>query len=203
MTIKNKKCNFDNIKLFIFESIKVNKFTVILTSVLTIIMFITGIIVASKTHGDFSQDGLGIIDIETGNLTSSFFMRLLSLIIIFCILFCCSFNIFLYPVAMIFLLYRTYLLGLYICLMIIKYGFIGTIISLFVVFPCQIFIMIIFIIFYVLLFKTNREYKCFGRSRYYHQKTKICLSTFILLLSLCVVESVLLLLLNAKIILII
>ncbi len=204
MTNKNKNRLFKDFTNFIFENIKINKILLIIISILTFITFLTGIIVAAKTHSSLiDSDNFGTVDVSNGGITSTFFTRLLSMLFVMLILFGCSFIIYLLPIGVIFIIYRGYLLGLNICLMIVRFGFSGTIISIIVAFPCQLLALAIFIIFFVIMLKTNKDYRCWGGCRTPHQRLKILLITLIVLLILCALESLLLALFSAKVILVI
>ena len=204
MTNKNKNRLFNDFTNFIFENVKINKFLLIIISIITFIAFLTGIIVGAKTHSNIiDSDNFGVVDITTGGLTSTFFTRLLSMLFIMLILLGCSFTIYLLPIGIIFIVYRGYLLGLNICLMIVKFGFSGTLISIIVAFPCQLIALAIMILFFVIMYKTNKDYRCWGGCRTSHQRLKIVLTTILSLFIICILEALLLALFSAKVILVI
>ncbi len=204
MTNKNKNRQIRELGNFIFESIKINKFMLIIFLVISIITLFTGIIVAAKTHSSImANDNFGLVDITTGGLTTTFFTRLLSMMFMVLILFGCSFTIYVVPISIIFISYRSYLLGLNICLMIINYGFSGALISIIVAFPCQLIAIGVMILFYVTMLKTNKDYKAWGGCRTPYQRLKILIITIIVLLLLCLLESLLLAIFSAKVILVI
>ena len=204
MTNKNKNRQIRELGNFIFESIKINKFMLIIFLVISIITLFTGIIIAAKTHSSImANDNFGLVDITTGGLTTTFFTRLLSMMFMVLILFGCSFTIYVVPISIIFISYRSYLLGLNICLMIINYGFSGALISIIVAFPCQLIAIGVMILFYVTMLKTNKDYKAWGGCRTPYQRLKILIITIIVLLLLCLLESLLLAIFSAKVILVI
>ena len=204
MTNKNKNRLFNDFTNFIFENVKINKFLLIIISIITFIAFLTGIIVGAKTHSNIiDSDNFGVVDITTGGLTSTFFTRLLSMLFIMLILLGCSFTIYLLPIGIIFIVYRGYLLGLNICLMIVKFGFSGTLISIITAFPCQLIALAIMILFFVIMYKTNKDYRCWGGCRTSHQRLKIVLTTILSLFIICILEALLLALFSAKVILVI
>lgn len=204
MTNKNKNRQIRELGNFIFESIKINKFMLIIFLVISIITLFTGIIVAAKTHSSImANDNFGLVDITTGGLTTTFFTRLLSMMFMVLILFGCSFTIYVVPISIIFISYRSYLLGLNICLMIINYGFSGALISIIVAFPCQLIAIGVMILYYVTMLKTNKDYKAWGGCRTPYQRLKILIITIIVLLLLCLLESLLLAIFSAKVILVI
>lgn len=204
MTKKNKNPTFLQCKDFMVESIKECKIRTIILFTFMVITFFTGLIVAIKTHSNWgTANGLGIIDVKSGGLTSTFFTRFLSMLVIYLILFGSSYISFLFPIAVIFLAYRSYLLGLNVCLIIILHGFSGAIISILVALPCQLLALITLALFYLLLCRTTKDYKCFGGSRIKNQRLTICVAVLVLLVILCIIESILLLIFSAKIILVI
>ena len=204
MTNKNKNRLFNDFTNFIFENVKINKFLLIIISIITFIAFLTGIIVGAKTHSNIiDSDNFGVVDITTGGLTSTFFTRLLSMFFIMLILLGCSFTIYLLPIGIIFIVYRGYLLGLNICLMIVKFGFSGTLISIITAFPCQLIALAIMILFFAIMYKTNKDYRCWGGCRTSHQRLKIVLTTILSLFIICILEALLLALFSAKVILVI
>lgn len=203
--MKKKSSNFFlSCKEFIFEILKECKIKTIFLFCFSLIVFISGIIVAFKTKNSFIiNDNYGVINISTGSLTSSFFTRFCSVLLLFSLLFAVSFLKWLYPLALVFVGYRAYLLGLNICLMIIKYGFSGALISLLIVLPCQLMILILLMLFYLTISKTNCDLLDFGGCKFPKQRTTILISFIILLVLILLIESILLLIFNAKIILVI
>ena len=178
MTNKNKNRQFKEITNFVIEMLKECRIKTIILSLIVVIAFLTGIIVAARTHSSFSiSDGYGIIDVKSGTLTTSFFTRLLSMLFV--------------------------ALGLNICLMIILYSFSGVIVTILIALPCQLIAILLLGLFYILMSKTINDYKCFGGTRITKQKTILIMYTIILVFALCIVESLLLCLFSARVILII
>ena len=205
MTRKNKNRFFKDSCTFVFNIIKECKIKTIIITTFIVIAFLTGIIVAAKTHNNYNIfDNFGVVDISSNEVSSStFFTRLFSMLFIFLILFGCSYNKYLFPMGFIFLIYRAYLLGLNICLMIVFYGFSGVVVSIIVAFPCQLAVLATLAIFFILMSKTFCDNNRFERCKVPKQKTKIALYSVIILLLLCILESILLALFSAKIILVI
>ena len=199
--IKKYKVQFSRVKDFISEGVRANKILTILLSAFILIAFLTGVIVAIKTRS-FSSAGVFINSDKCNQITSNFWARLLSMLIIFLILFGCSFLPVLFPITAIFLSYRAYLLGLNICLMIIWYGFSGVVVAIIVALPCQILALAILLLFHILALKTSKDFKAFGGCRIAHERLVICVVTLSLLLLLCLIESLLLAIFSPKIILV-
>lgn len=204
MASKKNKNNFKQNFMFCLDLLKESKLKFIVTITIVVIAILTGVIVALRTHSHYEiGKNYGVVDVTSGGLTTTFFARLFSMLLIAAIVCGCSFMHILYPLAMIFLCYRAYLLGLNITLMLILYGLPGVVVSLIVAMPCQLIALIALTLFYLLMTQTTKDFKCFGGSRTPSQRLKIIILTFILLLALCMIESILLWLFSAKIILVI
>ena len=205
MTKKSKNRNFGILFNSFIELAKDCKFRLIIISTLCLILILTGLIVAIKTSSNYNvNDNFGVVDISSNEVSNStFFLRLFSIILIFGILLGCSFSKYLSPIALIFLLYRSYLLGLNLTLMVIVYGISGVVVSIIIVLPCQLLILASLILFYSILSKTNCDIKGFGGCKYPKQRARVIVIAGIVLLALCLCESLLLVIFNAKIILVI
>ncbi len=204
MTNKMKNRQFREMAGFSLDMMKECKLKIICIAVALIIALLTGVIVAARTHSSFvGIENYGIVDVRTGTLTTTFFSRLLSMFFVTLIVFGCSYAIYLCPLAIAILVYRAYLLGLNICLMIVFYGLSGVIVAIVVALPCQLLVLAIIGLFYCLMSKTFKEYKCFGGCRVPKQKSKLILCTLVMLLLLCVLETILVALFSAKVILVI
>ncbi len=204
MINKSKKRQFNEFAGFAIDIIKECKLKVILISAIMIIALLTGIIVAARTHSTYlGIENYGIVDVRTGTLTTTFFSRLLSMLFIALIMFGCSFSVYLMPIAVLFLAYRAYLLGLNICLMIIFYGFSGVVVSIVVAFPIQLIALATLLLFYILMSKTCKDYKSFGGCKVPKQKSRLILSAVIILFLLCIIESLFVVMFSAKVILVI
>ena len=118
-------------------------------------------------------------------------------------MFLCSFSPYLFPLAVILIAYRAYLLGLNVCLMIIFYGLSGVVISIIIALPCQLLVLIVLALFNILMSKTMKDLKCFGKCKVPKQKTKLIACAGICLVGLCIIESLLLIMFSAKVILVI
>ena len=205
MTNKHKNRLFADATNFIFDIVKQCKIKTIIILTVTIIALITGIIVGVRVQNNYNTiNNFGVVDIsENGVVASTFFTRLLSIMVVFLILLASSFNNYTFVIGIIFLGYRAYLLGLNICIMVVVYGFSGIVVSIIVAFPCQLIILAILGLFFILMSKTFCDYRAFGGCKIPKQKTKVVLTTLCLLLLFCLVETILLALFSAKVILVI
>lgn len=205
MTIKNKNRQIRKNFGFIFDLMKESKIKTIILSAIVLIAFLTGIIVAIKTKASYgSLSNLGVVCFEKGGvISSSFFTRLLSMLLIALICFGCSFTDYLFPLAILFLSYRGYLLGINICLIIAVNGIGGIVTAILVVFPCQLIALAVLSLFYLLMSKTCRDFRAFGGCRVPNQKLKIIVITLIVLIAICLLEALLLAIFSPKVILVI
>ena len=204
MTKFNKNRNLFKNYSFSFDLMKESKLKIIILSAIVLIAFLTGIIVAIKTKASYNDlNNLGVICFGKGGvINTSFFTRFLSMIIIALVCFGCSFSDYLLPLAILFLAYRGYLLGVNICLIIGINGFGGIIVAILIVFPCQLLALAVLSLFYIMMSKTNKDYKHFGGCRVPKQKTKIILIALVALILVCFVEALLLAIFSPKVILV-
>lgn len=200
--IKRKSNVFFNLKQLICDCFFHCKLKFYITGFVMLVALLTGIIVAIKCFscGD-AFDHYGVVDMSNG-LSSSFFSRLLSMILVLLLLFGFSFTKFCTPLALILIGYRTYLLGLNLTIMFICFGLPGMIVSIVIAMPCQILALGIMCLFYLLQCKCSKDYNCCG-GEHIRKKLQLLLICFIALLLVCILEALLLILLSAKVILVI
>ena len=199
MTSKNKNRQFKNKFSFIYELIKHSKLKIILFASLTFIAFLTGIIVACKIGRGY--DGLDRFDLF--DFGFGFWGRLFSMLFVASICFGCSFIKFLFPLAMTFLAYRGYLLGLDLALIVICNNFSGIVVSLLIILPCQLAALSVLILMYILLCKLQKEAGCCGKGKNLGEKFKIFIFALIILLVICALESILFVVMSPNVILIV
>ncbi|MBQ8792468.1 MAG: hypothetical protein IJZ62_02500 [Clostridia bacterium] len=197
MTTKNKNRHFKNQFGFIFEVVKISKVKLIILGVLAVIALLTGIIVAIKTSSCY-DDNYNFLEFGF-----SFWGRLLSMLLIALICFGCGFTKWLFPIALVMLAYRAYLLGLYLTLIIIANGLVGVVIGIIVVLPCQLIALAVLTIMYVLLSRLNKDENCCGGGSVIKQRLKVFAIAVIVLLVVCLLESLLLSIFSPTIILIV
>ena len=203
--MKNKFRQFFYIKDFLCESLKENKIKTILIFSFSLLFFLVGIIIAVNT-GAYNPDNIFGYALKDGSfkiITSSFFSRMLSLILISAILFVLSLCKFLFPIGVLLIGYRAYLLGLNICFMIILYGLSGAILAFFIILPCHLLAIFVLSCFYISSLKTKKDFCNFGGYRYPKQKLFLFTTFFISILMICILESILLVIFSANVILVI
>ncbi len=205
MTRKNKNRIFKDIYAFVIDLIKERKAIILIFSLFMLVAFLTGIIVGVKTHNSYIvSNNFGVVNISSNAVSAStFFTRLFSMLLVTLLLFGCSYTKWFSPIALILLVYRSYLLGLYACLMIALYGVSGTIVSIIIMLPCQLLVLAVMLMVYVTLAKTWKDNRCYGIYKTQRQKTKILLTGLLLLLGICICEELIIVIFSAKVILVI
>ncbi len=188
------------------RTLKENRGKFLLTIILVLIAMSAGIFVAIKYSGSESLSRLQEIsldDFKNGLVGSSsaFFSRMLSLSVNALILFGVSFVPFLFPIAEILIVYRGYLFGLNFALIFILYGLGGSLTAIVVILPCQLLTLFVLIMFYLILSKINGNCKRYGGTDC--NRFLYLLFGLLILLLLNLTETLLLYLLNGKVILVI
>lgn len=205
MTKFNKKNGLFSRYNFMFDLIKESKLKLIIFSTFIFIAFLTGIIVAVKTKACYYDLGkLGIVCVTKGGIiNTSFFTRFLSMLFVALVCFGCSFCKYLFPLSVLLLSYRGYLLGVNICLIISVNGMAGVIVALLIALPCQLLALGTLLLFYVLMSKTNKDCSKWGGCKVPSQKLKIVLMSLSAILAICLIESLLIALFSPGVILVI
>ena len=188
------------------KAMKENRIKFILTLILVLIAISAGVFVAIKNTANSSLSSLQEIsldDFASGFVGSSsaFFSRTLSLTINVLILFGVSFVPFLFPLAEVLIVYRSYLFGLNFALIFLLYGLGGSLTAIVVILPCQLLTLFILIMFYLVLSKINGNCKRYGGTDC--NRFLFLLFGFLLLIAVNLVETLLLYLLNGQVILVI
>ena len=188
------------------KAMKENRIKFILTLVLVLIAISAGVFVAIKNTANSSLSSLQEIsldDFASGFVGSSsaFFSRTLSLTINVLILFGVSFVPFLFPLAEVLIVYRSYLFGLNFALIFLLYGLGGSLTAIVVILPCQLLTLFILIMFYLVLSKINGNCKRYGGTDC--NRFLFLLFGLLLLIAVNLVETLLLYLLNGQVILVI
>ena len=160
---------------------------------------------ALKCGVDISNaQGYNLTIYANGNVFSFnvFFSRMLSYIIVIGAISLCSLSVFLLPISYLLFIYRGYLIGFNATLLIIIFGFSGMFTSIVIIIPCQIAFTFLFMIYFCIMINRAIQRKHFG----YCEKPKflkLFFITMLILLLFNLIETMLLILLNAKTIFII
>lgn len=194
MTRKNKNRQSSSPIAVLKELTAVSKWKIILYSALCIISLLTGIIVAIKT----SKESIYLEKYNLLDFGYGFWGRLFSTLFVALICFGASFFVWLCPLAIIILCYRAYLLGIALCWIILCNSFMGVIFSLFVILPCQLAVLGVITLLYLILCKQRKEFCYYGKRRW-----GLLLFALVVLIAICVVESLLFALFSPDVILVI
>lgn len=187
-----------NIKEIIISAVKKNKLKLLIIIICTLIALLTGTIIAIKTKS-FSVFSTFFDDAESLNDTN-FWLRLLSMLVVFGFVILGSIKPWLCPFAILFIAYRAFLMGGNIALLIILNGLTGLVASLIVVIPCQLLSLALFILFYLLLCE-GKSYKCsYGSERVKNYSLMLILVGVGCFVLICMLESLLIWLISPKVI---
>lgn len=200
---KQKKTNsfLSNFSYSFKSRLKECKLRLILTSILVIIGIFIGVFVAIRLKHEALLDkayNYGFIDFSVIKISSlsSFIWRFLSCLFIIILLCLFSLSIFIYPIAELILVYRGYLIGLNLVIIIISGGLSGIFTSILILLPCQFISLVILSLFFCIFSKQIKN--CEGREKW---KTLVFAIVFLLIVD--IVESILLILFGANVILVI
>ncbi len=196
----------NGLRFSISKTLKENRAKFFVTAVLCLIAISVGIFVAIKYSNASNLSSLQEIsldDFQKGFVGSSsaFFSRTLSLFVNVLILFGVSFLPFLFPLAEILFVYRSYLFGLNFALIFLLYGFGGSLTAIIIILPCQLFTLFLLVMFYLVMSKINSNCKKFGGTEC--NRLIFFLLAFLALVLINLLETLLLYLLNGQVILVI
>ena len=198
---------FTNLKYSFFDFFKKNQIRVIFLGAIALLAFVTGIFSAVKfINGSITiiYSDFGLKEFASGTIgtTEMFFSRFYSYSVVLILLCLCSLNKWFFPIGGIIVIYRSFLLGLNVAFIVILYGFSGIITGILIILPFQLLMLGLIILFYVLA----RE-RCLVAGKYGAKNGMnifVLLLLFILLLSIVnLLETMILVLSSAKVILII
>ncbi len=194
-----------NVRYGVIGFFRQNKIKIFVLLFLTILGIFTGVFTALKS-------GVSLYNFQDCNLSiyadasifsfDIFFTRMLSHVCVLVVISFSSLSVFLLPISYLLFIYRAYLIGLNCSLLIILFGFSGIFTSIVIIIPCQIAITFVFIVYFCIMINRAVQKRHFG----YCEKPKFLKIFFITLLILVIlnlIETLLLILLNAKTILVI
>lgn len=199
---------FSNFKYVFLSFLRVNKYKLIFISFFVLVGLLTGVFTAIKYVDGYKSINFNDFLLEhfaNGNIGSVnlFFQRMLSYSCFTLILLLCSLTGFLFPIGLFVIVYRTYLLGLNITLIVLLYG-LGSVFSVvIIILPMQLVMIALGIIFFCLTRNRQKNKKKFGKKLYGINCFLLWLIFIALLTIVNILETVLLLLFSAQIILVI
>ncbi len=168
--------------------------------ILLLIAFFLGVFMAIRLNNNNlleRAEDFGYLSFSLSNIASfsTFFWRIISILILLVLIYFLTLTPFLYLVAKVVLLYRSYLLGLNVILIIITNGFGGFFTTVFIILPLQVIMLGVLSTYFCVMSKNSKT--CF------REKRKTILTTAGVLFALCILESLLLMIFGANVILVI
>lgn len=196
----------DGLKFSCGNALKANKVKLIITFALILVAICTGVFIAVRSSNNYSLCNLREISLEnfyTGFAASAsaFGARCFSLCVNVVILTCLSFSPFLFPLAQVLFIYRGYLFGLNFALIFIFYGIGSMFTAVIIILPCQLFTIFALVVFYIILDRLNCNCKKYGGTEC--NRILYVLIGLLILILINLVETLLLCVLNGKVILVI
>ncbi|MBE7082059.1 MAG: hypothetical protein E7378_00045 [Clostridiales bacterium] len=154
----------NNLRYAFIEFFNKNKAKIIIAFVIIIFTLLTGIFTAVKLYNldkDLNLKQFSMYAVLNGNIYTfaNFLLRILSALIVLGLLFLFSTTKYTAFLGYLLLAYRAMLLGINCALIILKVGWSGIFISLLIILPCQLLMLILMTLFFILaisLFKTKR-----------------------------------------------
>lgn len=194
------KSFFTELKYGVCDCLKQNKIKPIVYSLLLIVSFVLGVIIAIKYYdvATIQLSQYGLVDFSGGIVGSSFFSRFFSMALLCLLMLACSFTIFTMPIAVLILCYRTYLLGLNLTLLFILYGVPGIVLSLLITLPCQLAIIAAVVLYYILISNGPACKNSIGSV----SKLKLTAIILVVLFLINILETILLAIFHAQVILV-
>lgn len=176
-----------NIKEFFYK----NRLVILLSALIVICCIITGIMTALKVVDDITSDNIHDFILykylkgESG-FAGYFFSRFFYSTFVVIVMFFCSYSFILLVIPTIFIIHCSFNLGINCIVLATLFGFSGVFNVVFIIFPCQILMILLYIICFSVVIKRAIIYRRYGsfcinnncRSRYFW------IVIFILLLTL-------------------
>lgn len=198
---------FSNIKYSVVAFFKANQIRIIIVAGFVLLAFVTGIFSAVKFIGgeiSLAYSDFGIKEFANGNsgTTAMFFERFASCGVVIVVLSVCSLTAVLFPIGVVFLVYRSFLLGLNIAFVVVLYGISGIITGILIIFPLQLIMLLLMLWFFILA----RD-KCIAKGKYGKKRGMgvfVLMLIFLLALTLVnLAETILLVISSSRVILVI
>jgi len=197
---------FSGLRFTCSNVIKENRGKLFLTILLVLISIFVGVFLGIKNNNCYNLGNLQ--EINLGNFyggvvasSSAFMSRCISLSVNILIITVISFTPYLFPLAQALFCFRGYLLGLNLTLIFIFYGIGSIITAVVIVIPCQIISLLVLVGYYLILTKINSNCRRFGCCEC--NRVVFVISGLALCLLVNLVETLLLVVLNGKVILVI
>lgn len=197
---------FSNLKFGAASAFRANKVKFFIMLALICAAMAVGVFVAIKSNKNYTLYSLREINLNSfysgvAASSSAFFSRSISLGVNVAILVVLSFSPFLFPLASALLCFRAYLFGLNFALIFIFYGIGSLFTAVVIILPCGLITLFGLVMFYLVLERMNNNCKKFGRADC--SRAALIFFGFLALMAVNLIETILLVLLNGKIILVI
>lgn len=198
---------YSNLKYSVLSFLRVNKVRIFVLCFFIILGVLTGVFTAVKyLNGSelFNFNDYGISQFANGNIatTQLFFKRMLSYCCFLLILLVCSLAVFLFPIGCFVIIYRSYLLGLNITILVVCYGLGGILTGIIIILPIQLCMIIFACLFYCMVRNRCLIKKKYGKA--IGLNSILLFLIFVVLLSILnILETILLILFSGQVILII
>ena len=192
-----------NVKIYISQ----NKWKIILYVFLTATAILTGVFVALKNIESYEKFGFKnfcITKFVKGDLGTweLFLDRIFSAAINLAIIFVCGLSSFSTFIGFVVVLYRAYLIGLSCTFLVALCSVGGVVCTILVIIPCHLLCLALIISYYIFI-KNNARQRKLCRCRYPAKVLIATLTAIIALSAVCLIETFLLKILSANIILVI
>ncbi len=197
---------YNNLKFASSTAFKTNKVKFFILLALIVVAMATGVFVAIKAKTNYTLYNLREINVDSfysgvAASSSAFLSRSISLAVNVVVLVVLSFSPFLFPLASALFVFRAYLFGLNFALIFIFYGIGSLFTAVIIILPCGLITLFGLVMFYLVLERMNCNCKKFGRADC--NRLAFIFFGFLALMTINLVETILLVLLNGKIILVI
>lgn len=199
--------NYSTFKYRALDSLRKNRKVAFFLILFSVIGLFTGIFAAIRYFNGFTIIDFNDFSVSaylSGELGNSvlFYSRIFSTIAISIIIWISSISIFMLPVGLVIVIYRSYLLALNCTMIVLFNGLGGIISSLFIIFPCQIITMFLIILFVSYAFRYAYIKRRFGLCNEFKIWKKFIIF-FVLILIVNLIETFLLFIFSSKVMLVI
>lgn len=197
----NSRSFFSRAKSSFFDMCSQCKGRLIVISIICIISVITGIVISASMPSIFPADEY-IIGFEGAKSSfGAFFSRTFSFTIVMLMIAVTTMTIYSFPISIILLGFRGYLIGFNICALCAGFGVSGLLDAIFIVLPCQLLMMFMLIFFCCFISKQHAVCRKYGGKG--GERLRIFLWCFLVLVLINIIETLLLFIFSSKVILVI
>lgn len=175
------------------------KLRIILISAIVLACFVAGIIIYASSPYFFPGDEYLLSFEGVGNGVGAFFSRIFSLTVVTGLVFVFSLSKWSSFLGIVVIGFRGYLLGFNVSILCATFGMSGLLDAIFIVVPCQLCMLLCFVLMFAFL--TKARCLCFNYGK--GGRGRIVLGFWIALVLLNIIETILLFIFSSKVILVI